>query len=141
MDGTGTGTELLSPSDTSSLFGIDSENPDLMHVWELGNHQHKNRHCVQQQHRVLIVGCVGCYQVQHNRYNSKKLPVASELFATINLLPPSQPVVDALVISKGCSFLPVKEVICNQSVTEIDGGPGHARRTTGDGENDEPSEE
>ncbi|KAD5507448.1 hypothetical protein E3N88_15151 [Mikania micrantha] len=29
----------------------------------------------------------------------------------------------------------------NQSVTKIDGGPSHAGRTTGDGENNEPSKE
>ena len=51
--------------------------------------------------------------LQHYRYDSKKLSVAGELLATINLLPPCQPVVDTLVISKRCSLLPVKKVICN----------------------------
>ncbi|KAJ0555770.1 hypothetical protein HanIR_Chr07g0305931 [Helianthus annuus] len=54
---------------------------------------------------------MGCYQ--DYRYNSKKLPVASELLATINLLPPSQPVVYPLIIGKRCSLFPVKEVIRN----------------------------
>jgi len=110
----------------SSHFSIDSKYSDLVHVWELRNDQHKHGQCVKKEHRMLIVCCVRGYQIQDNRYNSQKLSVTSELLAIVYLLPPSQPVVDTLVFSKWCSLLPMKELIRNQEVEEVDDGPGHA---------------
>ena len=57
--------------------------------------------------------------LQHNGYNSQKLSIASELLATVYLLPPGQPVVDTLVIGKWCSLLPMKEVISNLNEEKI----------------------
>ena len=57
--------------------------------------------------------------LQHNRHHSQKLSVASELLATVYLLPPGQPVVDTLVIGKWCSLLPMKEVISNLNEEKI----------------------
>ena len=51
--------------------------------------------------------------LQHNRYNGEKLSVPSELLAIVYLFPPSQPIVDALIIGKWGSFFPMKEVVSN----------------------------
>uniref|UniRef100_A0A1J3H1V6 Uncharacterized protein n=1 Tax=Noccaea caerulescens TaxID=107243 RepID=A0A1J3H1V6_NOCCA len=90
---------------------------------------------------MLIVCRVRCYQVQDNGNKSEKLAIASELLAVVNLFPPSQPVVDSLVIPKRRPLLPVEEMVCDGEMSEVDDGPGHARGTVEDGENEEPSEE
>lgn len=51
--------------------------------------------------------------LQHQRNNCQKLPVASELLSIVYLLPPSQPIVDPLVVCKWSSFLPVEKVVCH----------------------------
>jgi len=90
---------------------------------------------------VLIVSCVGGYQIQDDGYNSDKLPIASKLLAIIHLLPPSQPVVDTLVLSKWCPLLPMKALISHGEMREVDDGPCHARGATEERENDEPGDE
>lgn len=51
--------------------------------------------------------------LQDNGNKSEELAIASELLAVVNLFPPSQPIVDPLVIPKRCSLLPVKQMIRN----------------------------
>ena len=51
--------------------------------------------------------------LQNHGHNSQELSVAGELLSTVNLLPPSQPIIDPLVISKWSSLLPVKKDISN----------------------------
>ena len=60
---------------------------------------------------IKIPGCKLEY-LQHQRNNSQKLPVTSELLSIVYLLPPSQSIVDPLVICEWSSFLPVEKVIC-----------------------------
>ncbi|KAJ6326562.1 hypothetical protein OIU76_003861 [Salix suchowensis] len=47
----------------SSIISIDSEYANLVHVWELGNNQHKYSQCVEEEHWILIVCCVRGYQI------------------------------------------------------------------------------
>lgn len=90
---------------------------------------------------MLIVRSVGSYQVQDHRNHSQKFSVASKLLAVVHLLPPSQSVIHPLVISKWSSLLPVKKVVCNREVAEVDERPGHAGRAPEDGEDEEPGDE
>lgn len=50
-------------TDTISLIGVYSKDTDFMHAWELGYNQNKNSYSVEEEHRMLIVGCMGGYQV------------------------------------------------------------------------------
>lgn len=90
---------------------------------------------------MLIVCRVRSYQVQHNWYHSQKLPVASKLVTIINLFPPCQSIVHTLVIGKWCPLLPVKALVRDEEVREMDNGPGGARVAIEDGEDDDPREE
>lgn len=45
------------------MISVDSKNPDLVHVGELGYYQHKCCQCIKEEHWVLVVCCVRCYQV------------------------------------------------------------------------------
>lgn len=123
------------------MVRVDPKYTNLVHVWEFRHHHYKYSQCVEKEHRILIVCRVRGYQVQDNRNNSQKLPVPCELLAVVYLFPPGQPIVDSLVITKRSTLLPVKEMICNDEMSEVNDGPGHARRTAEDGEDDEPGEE
>lgn len=87
---------------------------------------------------MLIVSCMGGYQVQNYRNDCQELPITSELFATVYLLPPSQPIVDTLILCKWSPLLPVKELICDEKMREMNDGPRHAGRAAEDGENEQP---
>jgi len=56
-----------------SLISIDSKYPHLVHVGELCNNKHNHRNSVEEEHWILIVGCVGGYQVPDNdkQYKNK----------------------------------------------------------------------
>jgi hypothetical protein len=57
------------------------------------------------------------WNLQHHRYHSQKLSVPSKLLTIVNLLPPCQSAVDALVISsKRGSFLPMEEVVSDLKI-------------------------
>lgn len=49
--------------------------------------------------------------LQHHGNNSQEFPVAGKLLSVIYLLPPRQSIVDPLVFSKWCPFLPMEEVV------------------------------
>lgn len=51
--------------------------------------------------------------LQNYRNNCQELPITSKLFATVYLLPPSQPIVDTLIFCKRSPLLPVEKVICD----------------------------
>lgn len=54
--------------------------------------------------------------LQNYRNDCQELPIMSELFAIIYLLPPSQPIVDTLIFCKGSPLLPVKKLICDLNI-------------------------
>jgi hypothetical protein len=128
-------------SQVFSLVSIDSKYADLVHVREFRNHHDKYSQCVEKEHRVLIVCCVRGYQVQDNRNNGEKFAITCKLLAIINLFPPSQSIIDSLIISKWCSLLPMEGMIRDGEMSEMNNGPSDARRTMEDGENEEPREE
>lgn len=49
--------------------------------------------------------------LQNHRDHSQEFPIPCKLFATVHLLPPSQAIVDSLVIGEWCSLLPVEKVV------------------------------
>lgn len=42
----------------SSLIPINSEDSNLVHVWEFSNNQYKHCNCVEEKHWVLVISCV-----------------------------------------------------------------------------------
>lgn len=48
------------------MISIDSKYSNLVHVWELSNHQHKYSQCVEEEHWILIVCCVRGDQIPAN---------------------------------------------------------------------------
>lgn len=57
--------------------------------------------------------------LQNHGYYNQKLPIPSQLFAIVHLLPPSQSVVHSLVVSKGSSLLPMEEVVSDLKHTDF----------------------
>lgn len=49
--------------------------------------------------------------LQNQRNNCEELSIASELLSIVNLLPPCQPIIDSLIITKRGSFFPMEEVV------------------------------
>jgi len=49
--------------------------------------------------------------LQDNRNNGEKFAITCKLLAIINLFPPSQSIIDSLIISKWCSLLPMEGMI------------------------------
>jgi hypothetical protein len=46
-----------------SVASIDTKYTNSVHVWKFGYHQNKNSKCVQDEHWLLVIRCVGCNQV------------------------------------------------------------------------------
>ena len=60
------------PSETQDMFfqrrldlmiSVDSKDPDLVHIGELGDHQHDHSKSVEEEHGVLVVSGVRRYQI------------------------------------------------------------------------------
>lgn len=52
-------------------LSIDSKNANFVHVWKLRNHQNGHCKCIQEQYRLLIVGCMRGYQVPEQSQKAK----------------------------------------------------------------------
>lgn len=121
----------------AELFTLHLHTPPLL--WRSENHSYMVAICIPtkgrgQNYRSTNDGppneCISCLHsqnpisiwkaykanlkyLQHNRHDSQKFSVSSELVAIVYLLPPSKRIVDTLIICKWRSLLPVKKVISN----------------------------
>lgn len=55
--------KCVSRTASNLMICVDSKDPDLVHIGELGDHKHYHSECVEEEHGVLVVRGMWCYQV------------------------------------------------------------------------------